>query len=549
MRHAPRQTWSRRSFLSALGAGAALAATSPLLTACGSRPGAAPSGAVSDPDAMGDVLPNHVPVEFAPPDLPGRLGAAPGYLRYPTDLVRGVPDVPGKGGEVTAMTPAYWPLPPADNDYYDAVNERLGVRVRFNIVNGSDYAAKLNAMFAGDQLPELTVIPDWDVPPRFGEAVGTVFADLTEHLAGDAVEKYPMLANLPTRAWAYCVHGNRLYGVPTPAENFAVTSFYRHDLFEELGLAPPTTADELRALCEQITDANRNRWACGNLFLDVKRMFGVVPGWSRESSGRLVNEAETEGFREALTFMRGLFADGHVHPTVAGSTTGQEKELFENGSMLMMVDGLGSWHEALARQLPSNPDFDMRPIPPFSHDGGDPVYFTEEGASIATFLRGDLEPERIEELLGILNFCAAPIGTEEHYLVNYGVEGVHSERGEGGSPQLNAKGNQEVTFTYGFLSAPPPSIAQAQYPGYVQARYDWEVAAAQHKVSKIDEGLHIEEPPRLSSLAQRLDDQIQDLLRGRTPLDQLDSIMDRWRSDGGDELREFYDDALSDVGR
>ncbi|MBB5920293.1 putative aldouronate transport system substrate-binding protein [Actinoalloteichus hoggarensis] len=541
---------SRRTLLSALGAGAAVTAAGPLLSACSSGGGGStPGGSVTDEDSLGALLPSYSPIEYAAPDLPGVLGSVPGYTSYPAELIRAVAEPPGTGGEVTAMTPAYWPLAPSDNAYYRAVNERLGADVSFSVVNGSDYAARLNAQLAGGQLPELTVIPDWDVPARFGEAVGSSFTDLTEYLQGDAAHAYPHLANLPTRAWAYCVWNEGLRAVPTPAGLFPLALYHRRDLFEQAGLAPPRSADDLYRLCTEITDPDAGRWACGNIFLEVKRMFNVPAEWSRDSAGNLVNEAETESFAEAVAFMARLFEEGHVHPTVAGSTTGQEKELFESGAMWMLSDGMGAWQEALARQLPSNPTFDMRPFPAFSHDGGEPVYYTQEAANLMTFLRSDLPRERVEELLRILDFCAAPIGSEENHLINYGVDGEHSERDAAGAPSLTDLGSREITVTYGFLAKPPYIVDQSQYPGYVEAMHAWEAEVAPFQVDKLTDGLRIEEPPRLTGLAQQLDDRIQDLLRGRTSVSELPSVLDGWRRDGGDELREFYAAALDEAGR
>ncbi|MBB5909635.1 putative aldouronate transport system substrate-binding protein [Actinoalloteichus hymeniacidonis] len=541
---------NRRTLLSALGAGAAVAAASPLLSGCSSSGGGSTSGgSVTSEDRLAGLLPSYTPIEYAAPDLPGVHGSVPGYTSYPAELVRAVTETPGTGGEVTAMTPAYWPLAPSDNAYHRAVNERLGAEVNFSVVNGSDYAARLNAQLAGGELPELTVIPDWDVPARFGEAVGGSFTDLTEYLQGDAVAAYPRLANIPTRAWAYCVWNDGLRAVPTPAGLFPLALYYRHDLFQEAGFVPPQSADDLYRLCTDITDPDAGRWACGNIFLEVKRMFSVPAEWSRDSAGNLIHESETEAFTEAVEFMARLFREGLVHPTVAGSTTGQEKELFESGALWLFSDGLGAWQEALARQLPSNPDFDMRPIPAFSHDGSDPVYYTQEAANLMTFISSDLPGERVEELLRILDFCAAPIGSEENYLINYGVEGQHSERDANGAPALTDLGSREITITYGFLAKPPYIVDQSQYPGYVEAMHAWEAEVAPFQVDKLTDGLRIEEPPRLTGLAQQLDDRLQDLLRGRTSVDELPSVVDGWRRDGGDELREFYAESLDEAGR
>ena len=48
------------------------------------------------------------------------------------------------------------------------------------------------------------------------ELLRAKFADLTEHLSGDAVKEYPFLANLPTESWRTCVFNGGIYGLPVP---------------------------------------------------------------------------------------------------------------------------------------------------------------------------------------------------------------------------------------------------------------------------------------------------------------------------------------------
>ncbi|MFD1148862.1 extracellular solute-binding protein [Saccharothrix hoggarensis] len=521
-----------------------------LVVGCGA-PAAQHTGTALGGDALAKVLPSYHPVDFAKPDLPGVNGSVPGYLKFPADLVDAVKDKVLDGGEVTAMTPAFWPLPPGlgENSYWDAVNQRIGGVVRFEQVQGADYQAKLGAMVAAKQVPEITVMPTFTIPPRFSEGVGQVFADLTDLLSGDNVKDYPLLANIPTESWHACVYGGRLYGVPFRGELFPETLFYRRDVIEPLGGTAPKTADEFFQLCKKINDPGANRWAVGDVFRSMIRTFGGQGDWSRDSSGKVVNQLETEAYREAVKFTRSLFEAGFVHPdVVAGNTTGL-KELFAGGQMLIYQDGMGAWGEAMTQQRPINPKFGMEALPLFAHDGGKPGYPVSAPTAMVTLFRKDLSPDRIKELLRLTNFVAAPIGTTEHYLVNYGVEGKHSVRDAHGAPGLNDLGRKEVTLTYGFMSAPPDAITNAQYPDYVKAKHAWHAEAYRHQIRPVTFGMRIEEPAEFSKLPKRFEDQTNDILRGRTPLSGIDQLAEDWRKAGGDELREFYDKALSDAGR
>ncbi|GAA0958157.1 extracellular solute-binding protein [Kribbella koreensis] len=546
---------NRRTFLSLLGAGTAVAAGGVTLTGCSSGgSGGSAGGRAETEDKLGGLLPKYVAYDSVKPDLPGENGASPGFTKYPTELVRAVPDkAVNSGKEVSAMTPLWAPLPPGlgNNSYFDANNERIGAPVGFNILSGNDYGDKLGPLLASGNVPELLCVPGWNISglTRFGQAVDKLFEDLTPYLAGDKAAAYPMLANLPTRAWAYGVWNSQLKAVPFPSDGFPWALFYRKDIFDQVGAAPPKTADDLLALGKQLTDAKANRWAFGSITDEVQRAFGVPGGWRKDSTGKLVNKVETPEFEEAVAFVRKVFQSGYVHPTVVGNAATDQKPLFEGGQLVIRQDGLGAWNESLQRQSAINPKFDMQAVAPFAHDGGTPIVWSGDPAGIFTFVKKGLGKDRIAELLGVLNYTAAPFGTEENQLYNYGVEGKHYTRQSSGAPKLTALGQKEVASTYIFLGGRPNAITQSEYPGYVEALSAWENNAAKHREKNLFEGIRVEQPTKMAALNQPFDDKLQDIYRGRRPVSELKVAVKEWQTNGGNEGRDFYAKVLSDNGR
>jgi putative aldouronate transport system substrate-binding protein len=546
---------NRRTFLSLLGAGAAVTAGGVTLSGCSSGDsGNSVNGRAETEDKLGGLLPKYIAYDGVEPDLPGENGGAPGFTKYPATLRRAVPDKPVKSGkEVTAMTPLWAPLPPGlgSNTYFDANNERIGAPVRFNILSGNDYGDKLGPLLASGNVPDLLCVPGWNIAglTRFGQAVDKLFEDLTPYLAGDKAAAYPMLANLPTRAWAYGVWNSQLKAVPFPSTGFPWALFYRKDIFDQVGAAPPKTADELLALGKQLTDARANRWAFGGITDEIQRAFGVPSGWRKDSSGKLVHKVETPEFEEAIAFVRKVFQAGYVHPTVVGNKATDEKPLFEGGQLVIRQDGLGAWPESLQRQSSINPKFDMQPVAPFAHDGGTPITWGGDPAAIFTFVKKGLGKDRIAELLGVLNYTAAPFGTEENQLYNYGVEGKHYTRQSSGAPKLTALGQKEVATTYAFLGGRPEAITQSEYPGYVEAMNAWGNNAAKLRQPNLFEGIRVEQPSKMAALAQPFDDKLQDIYRGRRPVSELKVAVKEWQTKGGNEGRDFYAKVLSDNGR
>ena len=103
---------NRRSFLGILSGAVFLAAAPAALTACsgGAAPQAATSGSLAE--TVAKLVPAYKPLELVTPDIPSVNGSTPGFTSIPSSLVKSVPTPPGSGGTYTAMTPAWWAVPP-----------------------------------------------------------------------------------------------------------------------------------------------------------------------------------------------------------------------------------------------------------------------------------------------------------------------------------------------------------------------------------------------------------------------------------------------------
>ncbi|MVA75507.1 extracellular solute-binding protein [Auraticoccus sp. F435] len=534
---------SRRGFLGALGVGAS-ALTVGGLSGCGS----AEPVPVQEASVSSAVLPTHVPVEYATPDIPSVKGSIPGYTTWPSSVTRAVPTPPGDGRTIKAMTPLWGTIPDAEgNQYYAAVNELIGNTIEFQITDGNVYGDKLATVLASPRdVPDWVSIPGWNFPPRFGsEIVGNVFADLTPYLAGDAVKKYPHLANIPTDAWKMCVFNGKLYGLPYPDSIVRDAIYYRDDLMEELGITVSVgSAEDVLALAQEVTDPSRNRWGAEDMWNAAAQMFGVVPEWGLVD-GKLLNRVETEQYRAALDWTTKLFASGAVHPDAVAGQTGEAKQRFQAGRSLIMPDGVGGWHEALRDNLASNPTYSQRPFDPFpATAGGEIVYWKSPGAGMFSFIKKTDDTSMIEQILAAADVLAAPFGTLEFQTINYGVEGVHWEAGEGGVPKPTDLAPKELQPTYIFLADPPVVEAKVQYPGYVEEYCGWMQKVAEHAQEPPLYGMQITEPAQYASIGQPFTDLEADIPRGRKPLSALDDAIATWKASGGEELRAFYQNLL-----
>ncbi|MEU1488679.1 extracellular solute-binding protein [Streptomyces sp. NPDC005775] len=542
---------SRRSFL-ATGAVAAVAVAGgvPLLAACGgSGSGSASKEGTTTGKALQKVVPSYAPLNLVQPDVPGVNGSSPGFTKLPDPLVVSVKSVPGKGSSFRVMTPLWGTVPKKNNPYYTAVNKAVGATLNFDPQDGNTYQDKIGAVLAGSDIPDVMTIPGWNMQGQIRNAISAKFADLTPHLAGDAVKKYPNLANIPTGAWQYSVFGGKLRGLPMPTPIIGNAIFYRKDLIGSG--AVPASADDLLAFGKEHTAPKQKVWAFDDLWTCIQKIYGLVPDaphyWQLEN-GKLVHKIETKAYREALAFARKLHDGGYVHPDADAGKDADAKIRFTSGHVVMYNDGTGGWKGMVTEQQAGNPRFDMQALDFFHHDGGKPVLWQDDPAGIFTFLSKKLSKAQIEEFLAIADYAAAPFGTEEFMLTNYGVKGTHYTIKDG-APTYTPQGVEEAQpSTFLFLASPPTSIAYPDQPQLAKDYAAWMARQAPYVKKPLFFGMQVVEPQRYASLYTPFDDLQKDIRRGRKKVSDVEEAVNTWKKSGGDKLRAWYQDILDKNG-
>jgi putative aldouronate transport system substrate-binding protein len=550
---------TRRDFIALLGGGAAAALGGPALEGCSRRAGA--RGWASNAHEAEALLPRYKPIDLLQPDFPGRGPIPNGYLRYPAQLTRAIAEKPSRSGRVIrTMSPAWGPAPPGlgHNSFLDAINGELGVSINPSIQDGATYGDKLGAMLGARDVPDILVTPSWEIDriPRFSQAAKALFADLSEFLRGDAVDEYPMLATLPSLAWQYSIWSGRLCAVPYPTDGpFPWALFYRKDLTDRAGVEPPATIDDLYVFGKRMTDPVRGVWAFGGVFNMLQMLFkcpGSKGGWRRKPGGGLEFKLEMPEFRQAVEFTARLFREGLVHPDVAASKGADTKQLFNAGRIVMSEDGMGAWRAMQSEQAKVTPGYDMQPLPIFSAVGGDPIAWGSGAPIFYSFVKKGLGRDRTREILRVLNWCAAPFGSKEYELNRMGVEGKHFTRTADGSPMPTELGRKEVAVPgqYELLGGRAPAVVgTADVPKFVEDLFAYLQSTIRFLEPDLFEGIKVEFPAAMSRGITPAEDKLNDVIRGRRPIGDLDEIIAEWRASGGDEGREFLEETLAANGR
>ncbi|MCG8964716.1 extracellular solute-binding protein [Streptomyces sp. CL12-4] len=546
---------SRRKFLASTAvATAAVAGGMPLLSACGGSDGGSRDGTTSGKDAE-KLLPAYVASNVVTPDIPSKNGSAVGFTGKLdlADLKTSVPKKLGKGGRVTVMSP-FWSPPKEDNAYYKAMNDLIGVDVVWQNQDGNTYDQKLGAVLASSEVPDVVVVPGWNMTGKIPSAIIGKFADLGPYLSGDAVKEYPNLAAIPTDAWQRSLFGGKLLGLPMPSSYVSgILPLYRQDIFEKEGYEVPRSCDEFMALAKEATNAKARRWACLDMKWTAFNAFGVLSGnekslgWN-EVDGKVINRIETEEYLEALEWTRKLFAAGVVHPDahLGKSNAVDPGPKFAAGEFLIYNQDISQWWSRTAEQATQNPGFRIWGMDFFGHDGGDPTLWAQNPASIFAFVNKKASKSVIRDVLAVANVTAAPYGTKEYMATNYGVEGTHYTVKDG-VPTKTDQGNIDVMNAYVMVASPAATIAHPDFPEVAKGQVEWQQRMGAF-TRKPAFGMQITEPARYTNLSNDFEQLEDDVVRGRKKISDMQQAVSDWRSKGGDELRDWYKKLLDDNG-
>ncbi|ATG55827.1 hypothetical protein CFK41_14365 [Brachybacterium ginsengisoli] len=544
--------FSRRRLLSGAGVGLAGIAGASALAGCGGSAGGAGSPAQISTDLA--ELPTYTAITTGPtPDLPGTEIVQPAYFTAPqsADLWRSVEDaqLPESSDPVSAFIISYATPPPSDNPFLDQVNERLGTTLDMRITSSETFTQKFATVVAGGDMPDMVEFIAFDLPPNHPQLLDSQFADLTPFLSGDAISDYPNLANVPSISWENCRVNGKIYGTPVHRPAFGSILVSRPDLFEEiLGEEPaPTSKDEFTAMLTEVTDPKAGRFAMtgqsagsavewGWDFLGA--MFGVPNGWGLEG-GKLIHKFETEAWFETLEYIKELWDLGVYHPDTPSSSGSQAKAYLAAGTSLLHQDGISA---LLDKTSPETP-YDA--IVPFAADGGPGIMY--QGSSLFSFTAlKKAEDDRLVDQLRILNYLAAPFGSEENFFLTYGTEGEHHTRGGDGSVSLTDDGTAQISpSAVSYLSAPPQVLFSAvPLEDRLTRDHTWQGATESMLLKSEVAGLYSPTSSKASSAEGDVLTAATEYVLGRAALDPVHGAVESWKSGFGDTIRGEYTEQL-----
>ncbi|MBV9579936.1 MAG: hypothetical protein JO057_15205 [Chloroflexi bacterium] len=511
----------------------------------------------------GVTLPTYIPYAGVQPDSPGTPDGMidAGFKAYPANRVKSVTTTPGDGSDINIMTYTGGAVPPAvdSNPGWQQVNKEVGSNLKVNMTPFADYfGTKLQVTIAGGELPDLFFIiadPGITLVPEFFNAK---VADLTPYISGDAVKDYPNLAAIPTRAWKTTIFDAKIYGVPVPLRPYFWWYWVHQELLDQAGVKQPTNADEMKQQLTQFTQPNSGLWGIGveagpiyayglwmGLFTSI---FGAPNNWAMDpASGKFTATFETDQYKQATQYVKDLYTAGVFHPDSSNYNTISARDAFQARKFAYRYDGLEmyGWRKPPVQLSPA-PNIQL--VKPFGANGGPGIYWYGRPNFGYVVMPNTLSQDRIKMLLRVLNYMAAPFGTEEDLLLRFGVQDVEWTPDANGSPQFTDKGMTDFMPWRNIVAPAPVAYLPVTAPEFPTLLQQWEMELAAVGVEDASVGLVSRTYAQKGATANRtLGDGFDDIVTGRRPFSDYDGLVKDWLDAVGTTAKTEYQQAYTDA--
>jgi putative aldouronate transport system substrate-binding protein len=148
-------------------------------------------------------------------------------------------------------------------------------------------------------------------------------------------------------------------------------------------------------------------------------------------------------------------------------------------------------------------------------------------------------------MLKLLDYLAAPFGSEEGLLLDFGVEGSEFTYDDKGNPVPTQKGIVDTYVPWKYISQHPQPLYDPKVPAYAKQAQDDQKLALPNGIQNPVLGYYsATNGSKGTVLSQAFYDTMTGIVTGRQPLTDFDQALKDWQNNGGNTIRQEYQDAL-----
>jgi putative aldouronate transport system substrate-binding protein len=143
---------------------------------------------------------------------------------------------------------------------------------------------------------------------------------------------------------------------------------------------------------------------------------------------------------------------------------------------------------------------------------------------------------------------AAPFGSQEALLLEYGVKDIDFNFDERGSPIPTPQGIADTSVSWRYLTMRPQVLFDSNDANFARVAYADEQTMVPMLVADPSLGLYSPtNGAKGNLLTQAYTDALAEIVVGRNPLSGYDQIVNDWRTNGGNQIRSEFERAYAEA--
>lgn len=347
----------------------------------------------------------------------------------------------GDAVELTILTPSSIELN-AESAIYKEIQEKLNVNIKIISSGWNDYDQKLNMMIASGELPDMFF--NYSLGMFMGEYMGIYKKWIQEGILlpiSDHTADYPNLAKwLEPFEDERKASGNKHYSLyllnsPNKTAN-SRSMLIRTDWLEQLGLPMPKTVDDLYNVSKAFTTDDPDGNGAQDTFgigaaENLQDLYPIINPFdasllrSRVVDGKWTSEVVVDEMKEALRYLKKLYAEGIMDPEFMLINQEQKIEKFVTGKTgIIHAASYNTVYDGFKNAYPDRDPATMFTYIPHLLEG--PNGFTRIDGNPnwwgAYSIHSQSSSEKQKKALELMDYLLSEEGLK---LVTHGVKDVH----------------------------------------------------------------------------------------------------------------------------
>ncbi|MDQ0086949.1 putative aldouronate transport system substrate-binding protein [Paenibacillus anaericanus] len=366
--------------------------------------------------------------------------------------------------DVTWLNILHTASPPTDT-MVKKIEEYTNSKITFNWVPDASKEERITTALASGDLADIVTLTMLTNSSVRNSLKSGMFWEVSDYL-----DDYENLKLIPQAAREAASIEGKLYGVPFLNNLARGGLIFRQDWLENLGIAEPTTLDEVyeiaRAFTEDDPDGNGKDDTIGfgdrsdlryGSFKTLSSYFGTPNGWAVDENGKFTPEFDTQEYMDTLNYSRKLYENGYLAQDFAVTAKSDQEQQFAQGKAgiftgIIGITGLRTLAEGL------NMDFKLLPVNKISNGDGE-YHIWSEGSGVNGLMAFPKTVVKTEaQLKRILKFVNDICDEEVSMYMTRGIEGVHYEYDAEGVTHIINKDLYTAEVTPFSSSRPMPTL-------------------------------------------------------------------------------------------